>query len=269
MLTLPFAFSFVSACGKQALHKHCALGSPYMRASSKLQEAAASSVLRSCILGCWHSPTALHAAGSSLLHSNLSSAFLRDFYFYPSIFCSFLISGCFPIPSQLTRLSLLLLASVAPCPDYNQGRTGRALWEWIKILSVACVNITLCQTQQWDGQSCTGGWNDKLVITMLMSQNKCSKLKKPTKISYWKLQSSSWAYWQCKNRGLAQKVSTVKHFPSMHSTICLYYVHWDYRGGSVQQSHTFEENWSHFGSVLKNFLSPVSEQPAVWASYPP
>lgn len=142
--------------------------SSYSRASSKLLEAAVSSVLRACISGSWCSSAVLHATCSFLPSSPLSSTSSS----HPSAFIHLLSTSCCSLISILpTCLSYLCHASVAAQTELCR-RAGRAQQDQTSP-SVACI-YTPRQAEQWDGQSSTRGWRDKMRIMILMPSRKKS-----------------------------------------------------------------------------------------------
>lgn len=98
------------------------LWSSYSRVSSKLLEAAVSSVLRACISGSWCSSAVLHATCSFLPSSPLSSTSSS----HPSAFVHLLSTSCCSLISILPMcLSCLCHASVAAQTELCR-RAGRA-----------------------------------------------------------------------------------------------------------------------------------------------
>lgn len=115
-------------------------------------------------------PTALHTPSSSLPSSNLSSAALS----HPSKFVPFSAPSAvswFPDVSLFPgnpRVSVCSSLQVQlHVISVTREGAERALWDQTKLPSAACIHMHW-QTEQWDGQSCTGGWSDKLVIILLM-----------------------------------------------------------------------------------------------------
>lgn len=251
MLTLPFAFSFMLVCEKPALCKHCT--------EKPLHENCRRLLLHLC------SGPASWAAGTPqqrcmllappclpVIFPQLPNCILQGFFFFYSAFSAV---------SWFPDVSLFLVnLHVSVCSS---------LKAWLHVLTTNRGEL---------GGHCGNGQNSILQFVWPFSSAKqsnemgrtikSSNQNNPhTKFRHWKLQPSSWAYLQCRNRVLAPKVSTTKHFSSLYSVIRPYYFHWDNRGGAAQQSHTFEENGSHFRSGLKNFLYPVPEQ--CRQGYPP
>ena len=123
------------------------------------------------------SPTALHAASSSLPSSNLSSAASyhpSGFVHFLSTFCCFLIPRRFLISSQPTCLSLLLLASAAPRTEHHQGRDWEGTVGPDQTLLCSLYSNALANTaMRW-----AGGWSDKQEVILLMPQKKPPPPKK-------------------------------------------------------------------------------------------
>jgi len=241
------------------------LWSSYSRVSSKLLEAAVSSVLRACISGSWCSSAVLHATCSFLPSSPLSSTSSS----HPSAFVHLLSTSCCSLISILpTCLSCLCHASVAAQTELCR-RAGRAQQDQTSSFCSLHICTTASRAMGWAEQYKRLKGQNEDYDTDAFKKKSLSKMDE--NLQQWELQPSHWAFYVVLKKGSGWKGSCPQAFAWQGLTWWSAHTALTRRTEDVQH-YSFKTTDPILGQALfaqmKSFFCQILQWVAAWTRLP-